>query len=142
MDKELEIPRSYAVCELADCPCADACLHQLAYRQKVEMDRFLWLVNPRLCSRDKQCTFYRDSAPVTYARGFTQMQKRMYPGQYDRFKTKLVLQFGRNPYFERRNGKTLISPKEQNLIKQVARQVGVEAEFSFDAYEQRLNWND
>lgn len=142
MIQKLEVPHRYALRELADCPCSETCLHQLTYRQKVETERFLLLVNPRLCSKNRRCSFYRDSPPVTYARGFTQMQKRMYPGQYDSFKTKLIAQFGRNPYFERRNGTTLISPKEQDFIKQVVRQVGIEAEFAFDGYEQCLHWKD
>lgn len=142
MTQKLEIPRTYALCGLSDCPCAETCLRQLAYQQKSETERYLLSVNPRLCSKGKHCEFYRDATPVTYAHGFIQMQKRMYPNQYDRFKMKLIAQFGRNPYFERRKGVYPIPPKEQDFIKQVARLVGVEAEFVFDVYEQRLNWND
>ena len=80
--------------------------------------------------------------PVNFARGFTQMQKRMLPEQYNAFMWKLIPYFGRNPYFERRNGKRLISPAEQQQIVDVAQQVGVEVEFKFDAYEQRYNWRN
>ena len=75
-------------------------------------------------------------------RGFTQMQKRMLPDQYNKFLWKLIPHFGRNPYYERRNGKRTLPPVEQELIADVAQQVGVTEEFKFDRYEYRYNWKD
>lgn len=102
----------------------------------------LLVVNPRFCTKDGKCACYRPAEPVRFACGFTQMQKRMLPDQYDKFMWKLILHFGRNPYFERRNGKREISPGEQELIADVARQVGVTEEFKFDAYQERQDWTN
>ena len=137
MNQKLEIPHGFALCGEAECLCADR-----AYLQQAETVKVFTVVNPRFCTKDGQCAYFRDASPVNFARGFTQMQKRMLPEQYNAFMWKLIPYFGRNPYFERRNGKRLISPAEQQQIVDVAQQVGVEVEFKFDAYEQRYNWRN
>lgn len=141
-NKKIEIPYAFALCGDTECACAGTCLRHIAYLQQVETAKVMTMVNPRFCAKDNTCTFYRDATPVVYARGFTQMQKRMLPEQYDKFLWKLIAHFGRNPYFERRNGKRLLPPGEQELIAEVARQVGMTEEFKFDTYEYRYNWKD
>ena len=125
MNQKLEIPHGFALCGEAECLCAEGCLRHRAYLQQAETVKVFTVVNPRFCTKDGQCA-----------------QKRMLPEQYNAFMWKLIPYFGRNPYFERRNGKRLISPAEQQQIVDVAQQVGVEVEFKFDAYEQRYNWRN
>ena len=141
-NKKLEIPYGFASCGEAECACAGACLRHIAYLQQVEAAKKFMVVNPRFCTKDETCAFYRDATPVVYARGFTRMQKRMLPDQYDKFLWKLMAHFGRNPYFERRNGKRVLPPAEQELVAEVARQVGVTEEFKFDKYEYLYSWKD
>lgn len=137
-----EIPYAYPMCSLTDCPLAERCLRQLAYCQLKETREVLTVVNPRFCRPGESCPNRRDSAPVTYACGFTKMQGRMYPAQYKAFKRRLVSCFGRNPFFERRNGKRPLPPKEQEIVKQAARQAGVTAAFEFDSYKSGYLWNE
>lgn len=138
-----DIPTDYAVCEQADCSRADTCLHQLVYRTLLERgDTYLRLLNPRLCTQDDTCPHYRNSAPVTYARGFIGMQQHMFPGQYWQFMSMLINQFSRNPYFERRRGEVALSPKEQKIVLNALQQAGVTEELKFDRYEENINWYD
>ena len=138
-----EIPIDYAVCQQQDCPRAEKCLHQIAYRPLIEQPAtVLRLLNPTLCTRDGACPYFRDSAPVTYARGFTGMQSRMFPAQYQQFMSILMSHFGRNPYFERRRGEFPLSPKEQRIVLNALRRVGVTEELRFDHYEESVNWYD
>ena len=137
-----DAPGNYPVCLHDDCPQAGACLHQLAYQPLQEQCHILRLLNPRQCTKDGQCPHYRDSAPVRYARGFTGMQKQMYPGQYDIFKSTQVSQFGRNPYFERRKGERPLSPHEQEIVRRALRKAGVTAQLDFDSYEDSVCWYD
>ena len=126
-----------------DCPRAEKCLHQIAYRPLIEQPAtVLRLLNPTLCTRDGACPYFRDSAPVTYARGFTGMQSRMFPAQYQQFMSILMSHFGRNPYFERRRGEFPLSPKEQRIVLNALRRVGVTEELRFDHYEESVNWYD
>lgn len=124
-------------------PRAGKCLHQIAYQPLIEQPAtVLRLLNPTLCTRDEACPYFRDSAPVTYARGFTGMQSRMFPAQYQQFMSILMSHFGRNPYFERRRGEFPLSPKEQRIVLNALRRVGVTEELRFDHYEESVNWYD
>ena len=137
-----DVPYSYPVCLHDDCPRAATCLHQLAYQPLQEQIPILHLLNPRQCTKDGKCPHYRDSAPVTYARGFTNMQKRMFPGQYQTFMSILMKRFGRTPYFERRRGETAMPPKEQEIVLRALRQAGVTDDLRFDQYEENVNWHE
>ena len=102
----------------------------------------LHLLNPTQCVKNETCKFYRDNTPVTYARGFTHFQKKMFPDQYQTFMYKLIGKFSRNGYFERRRGESALSPKEQEIVLAVLKEVGVTAEMKFDSYESLINWYD
>ena len=88
---KLIVPHNYPVCEYHNCPMAASCLHQIAFTTMIEQEEFLHLINPNKCTKNNECTYYRRSATEKYARGFTNFQKYMYPQQYDKFMTSLVL---------------------------------------------------
>lgn len=136
------LPSNYTVCEHSDCPMAATCLHQLAYNELMKTETILQLLNPAQCVKNETCKFYRDNTPVTYARGFTNFQKKMYPDQYQTFMHKLIGKFSRNGYFERRRGASALSPKEQEIVFAALKEVGVTAEMKFDSYESLINWYD
>ena len=107
---------------------------------RLKMDKFdMEIIRPMCLVEEKD---FRDSAPVTYARGFTGMQSRMFPAQYQQFMSILMSHFGRNPYFERRRGEFPLSPKEQRIVLNALRRVGVTEELRFDHYEESVNWYD
>ncbi|MBR4644536.1 MAG: hypothetical protein IKO73_05195 [Bacteroidaceae bacterium] len=137
-----ELPTDYRVCLHTNCPMAATCLHQIAYSQLLKKETILRLINPEMCSKDKECTFYRDSKPVTYAFGFTNFQKKMFPAQYETFMYTLIGKFGRNAYFERRRGESPLSPKEQEIILEALGKAGVTEKMPFDKYEEIINWYD
>lgn len=144
MPKKLykDTPDGYPVCQHEDCPRAGKCLHQLAYQPLLERSHILQLLNPKRCTKDENCPNFRDSTPVRYARGFIGMQKQMFPGQYDTFKSILIHKFSRNPYFERRRGETALSPNEQDIVLCALRRAGVTTKLDFDSYEDNINWYD
>lgn len=136
------VPFRYPVCLHDDCPRAATCLHQQAYSTLMKKDPYLNLINPQRCTKDGKCPHYRDSKPMEYARGFTNFQRKMYPDQYDEFKRILIRTFGRNPYYERRRGDSALSPREQTIVLEAARKVGVTADLSFDSYINVVSWYD
>lgn len=135
------LPKDYPVCEHSSCPMAATCLHQTAYSALMEQEEYLQLINPSRCSKNESCTYYRDKKPGIFAKGFTNFQKHMFPQQYDQFMTTLILHFGRNQYFKRRRGDILISPEEQEVIRQMLEKVGADSKMEFDNYEEHINWN-
>lgn len=136
------MPAGYTTCQQADCPRANTCLRQLAYESMMAKAPVLSIFNPRFCTKNDTCPHFRDSAPVTYAREFTGMQRKMFPTQYQTFMSFLMSRFGRTSYFKRRRGETPLSPKEQKLILQALRLAGVSEELKFDQYEENINWQD
>ena len=136
------LPVTYPVCEHSNCPMAATCLHQMAYSTLMEKEEYLQLINPTRCSKNKSCRYYRDSKPVTYARGFTNFQKRMYPDQYSTFMSICIRHWSRNPYFERRRGERALPPDEQAFILKALKKAGVTEEMKFDSYEENTNWYD
>ena len=136
------LPINYPVCEHSSCPKAATCLHQVAYSMMMEQnEEYLRLINSTRCSKDEACTYYRDKKPVIFARGFTNFQKRMYPQQYDKFMTTLILHFGRNQYFKRRRDDILLPPEEQEVIRLMLEKVGADSKMAFDKYEEHINWS-
>lgn len=138
----ITMPDDYAVCLHGDCPLSATCLHQIAYGELSKKCEHLRLISPARCEQSEACRYYRDSKPVRYARGFTNFQQRMYPAQYDQFKSILTARFGRNAYFDRRRGKFALPPSEQAIVMKALRQAGVSETMDFDSYEERLNWYD
>lgn len=138
----LTLSTGYAVCEHSDCQCAATCLHHLAYTELLKSESILRLLNPTMCVKDESCPHYRNSEPVTYARGFTNFQEKMFPEQYDKFRHACMAKFCRNGYFMRRRGELALPPKEQEFVLEALRQAGVTAEMTFDSYEQQQNWVD
>ena len=118
------------------------CLHQLAYTELLKTETVLHLLNPTQCVKDETCKFYRNYIPVAYARGFTNFQKKMFPDQYQAFMYKLIGKFSRNGYFERRRGESVLSPKEQETVLAILKEVGITEEMKFDSYESHINWDD
>ena len=136
------LPTNYPVCEHSSCPMATTYLHHIAYSMMLEQHKeYLRLINPTRCSKDEACTYYRDKKPVIFARGFTNFKKRMYPQQYDKFMTTLILHFGRNQYFKRRRGDILLPPEEQEVIRLMLEKVGADSKMDFDKYEEHINWD-
>ena len=136
------IPDDYSVCQHSDCQMAESCLHQIVYPVMLEKKNILSVVNPNRCSKDAKCKFFRSNKPITYARGFAHFQERMFPDQYDRFSTILIGKFGRNAYYERRRGDTALTPKEQRIVLDTLKKVGVTEEMTFERYEENTNWYD
>ena len=64
----------------------------------------------------------------------------MFPQQYSKFMDLLISHFGRNQYFMRRNGKVVLSPEEQNVVRQALVKCGVEDNFEFDEYIESILW--
>ena len=136
------MPDGYAVCLHSHCKLAASCLHQQAYNLMIQGETYLNLINPTQCSQKEDCLFYRNNEPVRYARGFTGMQKKMLPDQYRKFMQILVRAFGTNPYYERRRGETALSPREQEMVREALYEVGLPADWEFDAYDENINWQD
>ena len=136
-----EVPGCYLHCTNADCKMANHCLRQLAMQHLPNNQIGVTILNPQLPPNGEKCEYYRDDKPQIYGKGFKNMQAKMLPGEYQTFMYRLQGQFARNPYFERRKGARLCSPKEMKEVEAVLKAINHE-ELKFDAYVEKLNWDD
>ena len=136
-----DVPYGFMHCLEADCPMAEHCLRQMAMQALPKDAMSVHILNPQIVKSSQKCKFYRSDEPQVYAKGFTNMQKQMLPGQYDTFRYRLIGKFGRNPYFERRKGAQLCTPSDIKEVKAALKEIGLE-HLEFDAYEKHLNWTD
>lgn len=109
-----------------------------------EGKHILYCVNPvyvqRLSPTDS-CRYYRNNKPVRYAKGITQLFEDL-PLKQSRIVRLRVMQcFSCESYFyQSRKGKRLISPQEQEAIRNVFRSAGVVGEPKFDEFRYDLAW--
>ena len=112
-----EVPGCYLHCSNVDCKMANHCLRQLAMQHLPNNQIAVTILNPQLTKTGEMCEYYRDD------------------------KSQVQGKFGRNPYFERRKGARLCSPKEMKEVEAVLKDINHE-ELKFDAYVEKLNWDD
>ncbi len=136
------VPPEYAVCVKSQCPLAGECLHHIAYEQLSQLNHPMRLLAPAKCSADDSCSHFRSNELVAYARGFTNVQRRMYPDQYDRFMQMMLSRYSRTAYFSRRCGDIALTPGEQRLVRRLLQRVGVTEYEVFDDYEYAFSWYD
>lgn len=135
-----EVPSGFAHCA-ADCPQADSCLRRLAYDHLPADKKFVYMLAPREVERLKgRCPYFRSSAKVRYARGFTKMLGQLSMNQYSYLRGMLLEEFGRKKYYATRNGTRPLSPQEQRIICDMLCSMGIKTDVCFDAYEEGRLW--
>lgn len=135
------VPFNYQRCITSSCPVASSCLRSIAWRElRGDADR-LTVLNPSLATETSDCPYFVSNVPERYAVGFTGMQERMFPAQYERFMNICRSHFGRNGYFVRRRGEQPLPPSEQRLVREALDRVGAAPDLDFDGYEERVNWS-
>lgn len=135
-----DIPFNYAACIQTDCPKATSCLRAMAYALTPKEEQYIRVVNPSVVIASDNCSFYRDSKPVAFAKGFVKMKDEMLTGQYSEFTNRMIAHFGRNSYFVRRRGERLLPKLEQELILKTLKDIGIEKHLEFDKYIDCLDW--
>ena len=135
-----EIYKNNALCIHGGCEMADQCLRALGYRDVENGDVEFPIVNPALATGGESCPFLATAKVVRYARGFRKVMDKVTGEQKSAIYKTLMSHFGKNPYYDTRNGKYLISPGQQDYIRSVFEESGVRGLEYFDAYEERTEW--
>lgn len=142
-----DVPHGFHLCLNGECPWKETCLRQIAMRLLPDGEEFVFMVNPNLTAHPEAkadgtpaCRFYKPLRTVTYARGFKAIEKQMTVQQFGRFRSYMLSNFGRNPFYERRKGNLALPPEEQDFIKHVMSAVGFVADNPFDTTEERVDW--
>lgn len=119
-------PTDYDLCFNAACPLSDHCLRHLEALKDDGTDLYISVVNPNAISKmtDGECPAFRDSTKtITYAIGFHQRMDRINQDTR-RVYRELHTIFCNTHYYDMLNGNTLITPKEQSIIRHTAEKYG------------------
>lgn len=144
-----DIPKDYIYCTATDgaCPRAPHCLRAIAYRQLTATEAPaklgpIRIVHPACVARAADgCDYYRDSTPVRFARGMTNMFEDLPLKQARIVRRKVMTCFSCESYFYlSRKGERLITPAEQKAIRSSFRSAGVETAPQYDGYEEGVVW--
>lgn len=147
-----DIPQHYTYCFAGKdlCPKASTCLRaiaaQIVTESKEEPEKVIRIINHIYVQRLPQpdsCRFYRDSKPVRYAKGMTQLFEDL-PLKQSRLVRQQVMRCFScvSLFYQSRKGIRLISPQEQQNIRNVFRSARVQGEPKFDGYEYSLAWDE
>lgn len=122
-------------CALRDCTRAATCLRYLTYKHSAPfcMHRFL---DMRYQKRDNQCSEYVSNVPVQMAKGFRKAKDLLPHGKMRLFRWQVcqALECGRSNYYEYARGKFVLTPAQQQQVKAIFVELGVELKEYFDSY--------
>lgn len=140
-----DVPKTFGLCAVDDCPVAASCLRSLGAQLLPEEYLQWFFVNPALTRRrtaTEGCPAFADAAPQLMARGFTAALRQVPSGQMDavREAIRAELGIGQNNFYEMRRGQRPLNRQEQARIAAVLVRFGAAEPVEFDAYEERRYW--
>lgn len=134
-----DIYKNKALCACGGCEMANNCIRQIAFREADETDKHLMVINPKLVTQNADCEYFAHLEVIRYARGFKNVFANVPMGAANIIYHKLMTHFGKNQYYDRRNGKLLLPPGEQEYIATVFAEYGITSDI-FDSYEDKEAW--
>ena len=134
-----EIYKNHALCVRNDCTLASRCLRAMGYQEVSDDDKTFPVVNPNIVTAADDCTYVAVLEKERFARGFRKAFEKLPVAAANDIYHSLMSHFGKNPYYDRRNGKKLIPPEEQKMILALFASAGCEGEV-FDAFEYQDVW--
>ena len=123
------------------CPRAGKCLHQIAYQPLIEQPAtVLRLLNPTLCT-GMRLSPTRDSAPSP-THGASPGCRAGCSRRNTSNSCRYSCPISDVTLLRAAKGRISTSPKEQRIVLNALRRVGVTEELRFDHYEESVNWYD
>ena len=128
------MPRSWQLCFLTECPMKDRCLRQLAARHIEERD-FGPAVYPTMEIGDEGCRLFAECEPMLMAWGFETLfsEVKSKDEKMLRYSIKKYLG-GHSTYYRYNNGERLLSAEQQEWVLGLFRRYGYTEHLEFDHY--------
>ena len=137
------IPSSFAVCYLANCPRKDTCLRFIAGAKLEKTKICAFCILPHTLQLDGTCKMYRDSAPIKGAYGFTTLLSNVKKMDLLPLREKIMAYLGnQTSYYRYRSGKRLLTPEQQEQILAFFREHGYHENLRFDYYCETYDFSD
>lgn len=137
-----EVPGNFGMCAARECPKSATCLRQIAYNHVPATIPFLSTLNPRKIASmmPDKCEYYCSNKKVRYAKGFLCTTESLPVRVSTTFRYRLIGSWGFRRYYQKRKGETLLSPAEQRQVIALAKELGLNQQEYFDAYQEAYCW--
>ena len=120
-----EVPSDWALCFRNECPFHDNCQRWLAGSYAPRTVVLRTCVTPHAVNAEKPCKYYVKPEPILMARGFGDIFKDVKRSDYNEMKAKLINYLGsERTYYYYKKGDKLLSPKQQEWIRQLFERYG------------------
>lgn len=137
-----EMPFTFGMCHLTECPHATTCLRQVVYSHANANRMFVNTLNPQWLEAQKgQYKCYLKSEKVRRAFGFIRTIRAIPSGTVGSFRATLMNRMGRKRYYQTRKGEIMLTEAEEQMIVKLANKYGVTLDEYFDRYKYVLLWS-
>lgn len=134
-------PANYGVCFRNDCPLASNCLRQIHAQDPCEDERFIRVVNPSLAkSVTNKCEFHRPNQVIRVAYGIRHIFDAVPHSKYSSLLHSVIGLFGKSSYYRIYHKQRPISPKEQEQIRRIFANYGINEPVEFEEYRDVIDW--
>lgn len=141
MEKRLfkfkEVPKDWALCFRSECMFRENCQRWIAGTYAPKTLTLRMCVTPQCVRQDAPCRFYFKAEPLLMARGFGEIFRNVRHGDYRQMKDRLMAYLGSERiYYYYKNGTKLLSPTQQEWIRQLFKRYGYSEEVEFNEFEE------
>ncbi|MDL2223715.1 DUF6078 family protein [Bacteroidales bacterium OttesenSCG-928-M06] len=136
-----EVPRNFLHCLNTECNQAKDCLRfKVGIAANEDVPHYS-MINPAYVKKQGTCRFFEPVTIVRYALGITHLYDNLPHTKYLRIKTAIHKYLEHNRYYRIYNRLYLITPEQQEFIRDVFRKEGIETEPIFDEYIEQYNFS-
>lgn len=136
-------PFDYVYCLRENCPQASECLHKKFYEEVKDKRVVISVYNPQYQQHQEgQCPNYKvKGETMQVAVGFTHQVAKMDASMLKAFQRECMKVYCKSVYYEMRAGNRLLSPSDQQCIRNCAAKVGwIFPENGFDRMRTVPSW--
>ncbi len=134
-------PHNFMHCMNTECAHSNECLRHQAMQYITPQKASLHILTPALYAENKEnCGFFLPEAKLRYAMGITRLLNSLPYHLSVEINNHLARYFRKTTYYRIRNKERLITPSEQEYIRQLFISKGIKEEPIFDEYVNKYDW--
>lgn len=135
------VPHDFPYCLNEQCKHSDKCLRYLTSKQLTQKRTVFSIVNPACTTpQADNCPYFKADKLDRYALGVTHLLDDLPHNKAVAIKRAINANFSKGTFYRIQKKERLITPDEQNIIRQLFIQYGVHTEPLFDTYIEQYDW--
>lgn len=134
-----KIRKGWMICQQGECPKGGECLRHIV-GQDVPDDIETAHIVMRGARKNGECRFFKPFRYIRAAKGMTNIFKDVRKEDYTQMRQVITRHLGGNgTYYRYRDGRKLLTPEQQQWIRDYFRRMGYAEEVEFDEYVEVLD---